>query len=100
MNDAATPAPRADGHAARRRGTRAQVIEAAYNRDGDWEFTAQAARDFLALKEPLPPFVIDHDNDKWVLNDKGAYDCLDVVGSVCRNKTLDYIRDNFGIQED
>ena len=80
--------------------TLAQVIEAACNNYGDWEAAAQAARDFLAPKETLPPFVIDCYNDKWVLNDEGTYDYLWRKDSEYRHKTLDYIRDRFGIQED
>ena len=45
MNDAATPAPRADGHAARRRGTRAQVIEAAVRLVAERGFSATSVDD-------------------------------------------------------
>lgn len=80
--------------------TLAQVIEAAYNNYGDWEYTAQAARDFLATKVPGADYVIDYDNDKWILNDGGTYDCLGITDSDYQHRTLDYIRNNFGIQED
>lgn len=78
--------------------TLAQVIEAAVNESGDWESAAQAARDFLAPKEP--PFVIDGDNDKWILNDEGTYDLVGDAGDWYKGKTLDQIRQHFGIQED
>lgn len=78
--------------------TLAQVIEDAYNNHGDWESAAQAARAFLAPKEP--PFVIDNDNDKWTLNDEGTYDCLYALNLEYQGKTLDYIRQHYGIQEE
>lgn len=80
--------------------TLAQVIEDAYNNFGDWESAAQAARDFLAPKETVPPFVIDNDNDKWVLNDKGTYDLPGFRDAFYRGKTLDHIRTHWGIQEE
>ena len=78
--------------------TLAQVIEDAYNNHGDWESAAQAARDFLAPKES--EYVIDGDNDKWVRNDEGAYALVGDWDDCYRGKTFDYIRDNYGIQED
>lgn len=79
--------------------TLAQVIEEAYN-GGDWESAAQAARDFLAPKSKGPEYVIDLDNDKWILNDKGTYDCLTAVDSEYQGKTLGYISECYGIRED
>lgn len=78
----------------------AQVIETAYNNFGDWEYAAQAARDFLAPKETLPPIVIDGDNDKWVRNDEGTYDLFGEEDNFYHGMTIDYIREKYGIQRD
>ena len=81
--------------------TLAQVIKAAYNNSGDWESAAQAARDFLASEETLPPFVIDGENYKWVRNDKGTYDLHGTnVDDDYQDETLEYIRGRYGIQEE
>lgn len=80
--------------------TLAQVIEDAYNNLGDWESAAQAARDFLAPKAEGPEYVIDLDNDTWILNNEGTYDCLTTLDSEYQGKTLGYISGCYGIRED